>query len=313
MLAFIARRLLSGITLLFVISTLAYFLVFTTTDGVSMRLLGDLATPEQLAAKDAELGLNKPVFERFFDWASHAITGDFGVSWFTNEPIMDALANRLPVTVTIVVFAILVSAALAVVLGMAAAIKGGWIDRLVQVLAVAGFAVPAFVVAIVLITLFAVNWMLLPATGWVPLSDDPGGWFASLILPTLSLVVATVASSAQQIRSAIKAVMERDWVRTLRSRGVPEREILFKHVLRSAAPAGLTVLSLQFVGLLGGSVIIESVFALPGVGQLAVSSTSLGDTPVIMGVVVYTVIIVILVNLLVDLINGWLNPKVRVQ
>jgi peptide/nickel transport system permease protein len=196
---------------------------------------------------------------------------------------------------------------------MAAAIKGGWIDRLVQVLAVAGFAVPAFVVAIVLITLFAVNWMLLPATGWVPLSDDPGGWFASLILPTLSLVVATVASSAQQIRSAIKAVMERDWVRTLRSRGVPEREILFKHVLRSAAPAGLTVLSLQFVGLLGGSVIIESVFALPGVGQLAVSSTSLGDTPVIMGVVVYTVIIVILVNLLVDLINGWLNPKVRVQ
>ena len=313
MLAFIARRLLSGITLLFVISTLAYFLVFTTTDGVSMRLLGDLATPEQLAAKDAELGLNKPVFERFFDWASHAITADFGVSWFTNEPIMDALANRLPVTVTIVVFAILVSAALAVVLGMAAAIKGGWIDRLVQVLAVAGFAVPAFVVAIVLITLFAVNWMLLPATGWVPLSDDPGGWFASLILPTLSLVVATVASSAQQIRSAIKAVMERDWVRTLRSRGVPEREILFKHVLRSAAPAGLTVLSLQFVGLLGGSVIIESVFALPGVGQLAVSSTSLGDTPVIMGVVVYTVIIVILVNLLVDLINGWLNPKVRVQ
>ncbi len=313
MLAFIARRLLSGITLLFVISTLAYFLVFTTTDGVSMRLLGDLATPEQLAQKDAELGLDKPVFERFLDWAGHAITGDFGVSWFTNEPIMDALANRLPVTVTIVLFAIFISAALAVVLGMAAAIKGGWIDRLVQVLAVAGFAVPAFVVAIVLITFFAVNWMLLPATGWVPLSDDPGGWFASLILPTLSLVVATVASSAQQIRSAIKAVMQRDWVRTLRSRGVPEREILFKHVLRSAAPAGLTVLSLQFVGLLGGSVIIESVFALPGVGQLAVSSTSLGDTPVIMGVVVYTVIIVILVNLIVDLINGWLNPKVRVQ
>lgn len=320
MLAFIARRLLSGITLLFVISTLAYFLVFTTTDGVSMRLLGDLATPEQLAAKDAELGLNKPVFERFLDWAGHAINGDFGVSWFTNEPIMDALANRLPVTVTIVVFAIVISAALAVLLGMAAAIKGGAIDRLVQVLAVAGFAVPAFVVAIVLISFFAVNFsglipvdLLLPATGWVPFSDDPVLWLKSALLPTVSLVVATVASSAQQIRSAIKAVMERDWVRTLRSRGVPEREILFKHVLRSAAPAGLTVLSLQFVGLLGGSVIIESVFALPGVGQLAVSSTSLGDTPVIMGVVVYTVIIVIFVNLLVDLINGWLNPKVRVQ
>ena len=138
-------------------------------------------------------------------------------------------------------------------------------------------------------------------------------WAASIILPAASLVVATVASSAQQIRSAIKSVMERDWVRTLRSRGVPEREILFKHVLRSAAPAGLTVLSLQFVGMLGGSVIIENIFALPGVGQLAVTSTGLGDTPVVMGVVVYSVIIVILVNLAVDLINGWLNPKVRVQ
>jgi peptide/nickel transport system permease protein len=129
----------------------------------------------------------------------------------------------------------------------------------------------------------------------------------------VSLIIATVASSAQQIRSAIKAVKERDWVRTLRSRGVPEREILFKHVLRSAAPAGLTVLSLQFVGLLGGSVIIESIFALPGMGQLAVNSTGLGDTPVIMGVVVFTVIIVVVVNLIVDLINGWLNPKVRVS
>lgn len=313
MLAFIAKRLGSGILLLAVISTLAYFLVFTTTDGVALRLLGDMATPAQLHAKEVELGLDRPVFERFITWATHALQGDFGTSWFTSEPIMSALANRLPVTITIVLVAIGIAAVLAVVLGMAAAIKGGWIDRLVQVVAIAGFAIPAFVVAIALVFVFAVNWMLLPATGWVPLTENPGMWAASIVLPASSLVVATVASSAQQIRSAIKSVMERDWVRTLRSRGIPEREILFKHVLRSAAPAGLTVLSLQFVGMLGGSVIIENIFALPGVGQLAVSSTGLGDTPVVMGVVVYSVIIVILVNLAVDLINGWLNPKVRVQ
>jgi peptide/nickel transport system permease protein len=132
------------------------------------------------------------------------------------------------------------------------------------------------------------------------------------VLPVLSLVIATVASAAQQIRSAFKDVLSRDWVRTLRSRGIKNSEILFKHVLRSAAPSGLTVLSLQFVGMLGGSVIIESIFALPGIGHLAVDSTAQGDTPVVMGVVLYTVIVVILVNLAVDLINGWLNPKVRV-
>ena len=238
MLAFIAKRLGSGILLLGVISTLAYFLVFTTTDGVALRLLGDMATPEQLRAKEVELGLDRPIFERFLSWATHALQGDFGTSWFTSESIISSLANRLPVTITIVFVAIFVAAILAVILGMAAAIKGGWIDRMVQVVAIAGFAVPAFVVAIGLVFVFAVNWMLLPATGWVPLTDNPGMWAASIILPAASLVVATVASSAQQIRSAIKSVMERDWVRTLRSRGVPEREILFKHVLRSAAPAG---------------------------------------------------------------------------
>jgi peptide/nickel transport system permease protein len=313
MFAFIARRLGSGALLLAVISSLAYFLVFYTTEGVSLRLLGDGATDADLAAKDAELGLDRPLLERYITWALAALRGDFGTSWFTNEPIADAIANRLPVTLSLVAVAILISAILAVVLGMAAAIKGGAIDRLVQFLAVLGFAVPGFVIAILMVTAFAINIMIFPATGYVPLSEDPGAWALSLTLPAVSLIIATVASSAQQIRSAIKAVKERDWVRTLRSRGVPEREILFKHVLRSAAPAGLTVLSLQFVGLLGGSVIIESIFALPGMGQLAVNSTGLGDTPVIMGVVVFTVIIVVVVNLIVDLINGWLNPKVRVS
>jgi peptide/nickel transport system permease protein len=312
MFAFIARRLGSGALLLLVISTLAYFLVFFSTSNVAMNILGDEATAEMIAQKNAELGLDRPLLTRYFEWLTNALQGNLGTSWFINEAIIDGLANRLPITMTLVLGAILIAAILATVLGMAAAVKGGVIDRVVQFLAVAGFAVPGFVVAIFLVTLFAINLALLPATGWVAITEDPAAWALSLILPVASLVLATVASAAQQIRSAIKSVMDRDWVRTLRSRGIKPTEILFKHVLRSAAPAGLTVLSLQFVGLLGGSVIIESIFALPGIGQMAVQSTSIGDTPVVMGVVVFTVIIVILVNLAVDLINGWLNPKVRV-
>ncbi len=313
MLSFIARKTISGAFLLLVISSLAYFLVFFSVDGVAYRLLGDAATEADVLAKNAELGLDRPFIVRYLDWLANALNLDFGVSWFTNEPIMQGLANRLPVTITLVAIAILISAILAVVLGMTAAIKGGWIDKAVQFLAIAGFAVPGFVIAVISVTIFAINLMLLPATGWVPIEEDPGLWAASLILPVFALVIATVASSAQQIRSAIKNVMEKDWVKTLRSRGIPEREILFKHVLRAAAPAGLTVLSLQFVGMLGGSVIVESIFALPGIGSYAVSATASGDTPVVMGVVVFTVLVVIFVNLIVDLINGWLNPKVRVK
>ena len=138
-------------------------------------------------------------------------------------------------------------------------------------------------------------------------------WAKSITLPVISLVIATMTSAAQQIRSAVKAVLERDFIRTLTSRGISRREIIFKHVLRAAAPAGLTVLSLQFVGMLGGTVIVEKIFALPGMGDLIENATASGDTPLVMGIVVYSVIIVIVVNLAVDLLNGWLNPKVRVK
>jgi peptide/nickel transport system permease protein len=313
MLAFLARRLGSGVLLVAVISTLTFFLLYFSSDGVARNILGDNATPEQLVAKKHELGLDQPILSRFFDWAAHALQGNLGSSWFTSQPVLDALSTRLPVTMTLVISSILVAAILATLLGMAAAVKGGWIDRVVQFVAIGGFAVPGFVVAVASVTVFAVNLALLPATGWVPFDQNPALWLQSLVLPVSSLVIATVASAAQQIRSAFKDILTRDWVRTLRSRGLNEREILFKHVLRSAAPAGLTVLSLQFVGLMGGSVIIESVFSLPGMGQLAVQSTAQGDTPVVMGVVVISVIIVIVVNLVVDLVNGWLNPKVRVS
>jgi peptide/nickel transport system permease protein len=312
MISFIAKRVLSGIGLLLAISTMAYFLIFSSSTNIALNILGQDATDEQILAKQQELGLNLPIFERYLDWLSQAIRGNFGSSWFNSETVVSALLNRLPVTLTIVIFAMSIAAVLAISLGTVAAIKGGWVDRVVQIMAIVGFAIPGFLLAIILVTFLAIRIKLLPATGWVDFAEDPANWGKSLILPVTSLVLATVASAAQQIRSAIKSVMERDFVRTLTSRGIPRREIIVKHILRAAAPAGLTVLSLQFVGMLGGSVIIEKIFALPGMGELAVNATTQGDTPVVMGVVVYTVLIVIVVNLAVDLLNGWLNPKVRV-
>jgi peptide/nickel transport system permease protein len=275
--------------------------------------LGPDAPQDSILAKQKELGLDQSLFNRYLDWSQNAIKGNFGNSWFSSESVVGAILHRLPVTLTLVAFAMLIAATLATLLGIAAATKGGWVDKFVQILAIAGFAIPGFLLAVFLVTGLAIKIHLLPATGWVPFADSPTNWAKSLILPVTSLVVATVASAAQQIRSAIKQVLEKDFVKTLTSRGISRNEIIFKHILRSAAPAGLTVLSLQFVGMLGGSVIVEKIFALPGMGELAVNATAMGDTPVVMGVVVYTVIIVITVNLIVDLVNGWLNPKVRVQ
>ncbi len=313
MIAFIARKIASGAILLLVISSLAYFLMFFSSGNIARTILGDTASLEQIAEKERELGLDRPILERYMEWIGGAVQGDFGVSWQSSQPIFDELLTRVPVTLTLVILTIIITALIATALGMFAAVKGGIVDRLVQVLGVAGFAIPNFVIAIFLVSFIAIQLFLLPATGWVDFSIDPAMWAQSLILPVTSLVIGAVASSAQQIRSAVKNILEKDWVRTLRSRGLSEREILLKHVLRAAAPAGLTILSLQFVGMLGGAVIIEQIFALPGMGALALASTTVGDTPVVMGVVVVTVVVVILVNLFVDLANGWLNPKVRVN
>lgn len=313
MLTFILKRLAAGVALLFVISTLTFITLNFSSRNIARNLLGEFATPDAIVAKQAELGLDQPLITRYLDWLAGAVTGDLGRSWFTSEPVMSALGNRLPVTLTVVSIALVIAALLAAGLGLAAAVRRGWIDRVVQFVSLAGDALPSFVIAIILVTFFAIQLALFPATGFVAFGENPGLWLASLVLPVTALVFQLVASSAQQFRSAIIDVRRRDFVRTLRSRGLGETEILLKHVLRGAAPPALTILSLQFVGLLGGSVIIEQIFALPGIGQAAVMSTTQGDIPMVMGIVIYTVAMVIIVNLIVDLLNGWLNPKVRVQ
>ena len=306
------RRLLSGIVIAFVVSVASFVLLYFSSSTIVVNFLGESATPELIAAKEAELGLDQPLFTRYIDWLGAALQGDFGTSWFTNQPVTATLAARLPVTMTLVISTIIVTAIIATILGVTAAVRRGWVDRLIQGAAVIGDAIPGFVLAVVFVTIFAINLRLFPATSTIVPNAGVGAWVSSLFLPVVAISISAITGGAQQIRSAVIAQSERDYVRTLRSRGISEREILFKNVLRSAAPAGLTVLSLQFIGMLGASVIIEQIFALPGMGAIAVISSVQGDLPIVMGIVMYTVVIVIIVNLLVDLANGWLNPKVRV-
>lgn len=311
MTTFILKRLGSGLVVLFAVSILVFSLLYISSGSIARNILGDQATPEQLAVKEAELGLDQPIVARYFSWLTDALGGDLGTSWFTSEPVAHALATRIPVTMTMVVAAMILIAIIATLIGVAAAVKRGWVDRAVQIGAIIGDSIPGFVIGIILVTVLAIQMGLFPATSTISPGEPASAWILSLTLPVAALLINGVTGGAQQIRSAVIKQLERDYVRTLRSRGIGEREILFRHVLRSAAPAGLTVLSLQLIGMLGGVVIIEQIFALPGMGPLAVAATSQSDQPVVMGVVMYTVAVVIVVNLIVDLLNGWLNPKVR--
>ena len=313
MITFILKRLGSGLVTLFAVSILTFSLLYVSSGSIARNILGDQATPEQLAVKEAELGLDQPIITRYFSWLTGALGGDLGTSWFTSEPVANALATRIPVTMTMVFSAMILIAIVATLIGVAAAVKRGWVDRVVQIGAIIGDSIPGFVIGIILVTILAIQMGLFPATSTISPGVGADAWLLSLALPVIALLINGVTGGAQQIRSAVIKQLERDYVRTLRSRGIGEREVLFKHVLRSAAPAGLTVLSLQLIGMLGGVVILESIFALPGMGPMAVTATIQSDQPVVMGVVMYTVAVVIVVNLIVDLLNGWLNPKVRVS
>lgn len=308
----IARRLLSGIVLLFVIATITFFLLHAGGTSVARTLLGETATQQQILAKTQELGLDRPVIAQYFDWLGHALRGDFGTSWLSNQPVTTALLDRLPVTLSIAIGAILLTTVLSTALGVLAAVYRGWIDRLVQVLGIVGFAMPGLWLALILVVTFAINLKLFPATGYVPFAQSPAEWARSLTIPVVAIAVSSIAATAQQLRSSMIGTLNDDYMRTLRSRGLSERSVIFKHALRNAAPTGLTVLSLHFISLLGSTVVIEKIAALPGIGSMILSATVGGDNPQVLGVVVMMVIVVIVVNLVIDLANGWLNPKARI-
>ncbi|MFE5123883.1 ABC transporter permease [Streptomyces sp. NPDC056669] len=313
MLAFLIRRIAAGAALVVVVATATFLLLNLTGTDVARNILGETATRSAVTAKSHELGLDQPLVERYWHWAEQALRGDLGSSWFTGAPVNQSLVDTLPVTLSIVLAGLLLAAVLSVALGTAAALRGGWVDRVVQFAAVLGTAVPSFLIALVLAVTLAVQLGWLPATGYVAIDASVIEWLRSIILPAVSLAVAATAATAMQVRGALMDVLRADYVRTLRSRGLSTRSVVFRHALRNAAPPALTVLALQFIGLISGAVVVEKVFGLPGIGTLANSAAVRGDAPVLLGTVVVTVSIVVAVNLLLDIVYGWLNPKVRVS
>jgi peptide/nickel transport system permease protein len=313
MIRFILRRLASGVVLIVVISALAFSLLYANSENIARRILGQNATPELVARKTEELGLDRPLWLQYFDWLSHAVQGQFGRSWFTGELVTTGVTSRLTVTLSIVLGATILAAIIGVLLGVVAATRGGWIDRVVQVVSILGFAIPGFLVALGLVLVFSIELGWFKATGYIPITTSFVGWLSSVTLPIIALAVATIVVVAQQVRGSVTDALGRDYVRTLRSRGLSNRRVVNKHVLRNAGGPALAVLAVQFIGLLGGAVIVEQIFAIPGLGQLAVSSTVKADIPMVMGLVIATGVLVVIVNVLIDLAQAALNPKVRLS
>ncbi|WP_461172718.1 ABC transporter permease [Arthrobacter sp. Z1-9] len=312
MTTYILRRLGTGLLLAMLVTLITFFLLSLSFDAVVRARLGSVATPESVAAMTAELGFDRPVLVQYFEWLAGVLRGDLGTSLFTSEPVGPAVASRLAVTLSIVLVALAITVLISVTLGVVAATRGGLVDRLAQAASLVGYVIPGLLIAIVLVVVFAINLRMLPATGYTPFDVNPGRWAATITIPVIVLVIGGAANITAQVRGTMIDEMRKDYVRTLRTRGISTRSIVLKHALRNAAGPALTVLSFEFIAMLGGALIIEKVFALPGFGTFAFNSSLQGDITVIMGITLFSVLLVVCINLLVDLVNGWLNPKARI-
>lgn len=307
----VLQRLLWSIPTLIIVSALTFVLAWLTPGDAARVVLGTNTDPAAYEQLRLELGLDRPLLEQYTSWLAGAVRGDLGNSLLTHEPVASVLASRIGVTLSLVVLATIAAGLVGLVLGVTAAVRGGAVARIIDIVALVGMSIPVFWLALMLILLFAVQFTWFPATGYVPFAFDPGSWANALVLPVTAAACGGVATIAKQARGALVDAMGSEYVRALRANGLPAHRIILSHALRNAAVPVVTVTSLVMIGLLGGTILVEQVFALPGLGQLAVTSTGQHDLPVLIGVVVVYTLIVVVVNLLADIANGWLSPKMR--
>jgi peptide/nickel transport system permease protein len=313
MLSMVGRRLALSLPLLVIVPTVTFLLAALIPGDVARTILGADATQAQYLQLRQSLGLNEPLLTRYFTWLGNAVHGNLGTSLFWQQPVSSLLDSRLQVTLSLVIGSTALATAVGVVFGVVAALRAGVVGKIVDAIAMVGLAIPNFFLGLLLVTWFAVTLRAFPATGYVPFSQSPGEWLRSIVLPVITLAVPGIAVIAKQTRDAMLEVLDRPFIRTLRAAGVPSRSIIGKHALRNAAIPVVTVTGLIFIASLSGTVLVETVFALPGLGGLVVQATSQHDLPLIQGVAVYFTIAVICVNLLVDLTYSWLDPRVRVS
>lgn len=314
MAGFILQRLLATVPLLVIVSLLVFSLVLLIPGDPAYMLAGEDATPEEIAEIRTDMGLDDPVLVQYGRWAGGLLRGDMGTSMFSDQPVLEVLVQRLPVTLSLAFAAIVIALLIALPAGIISGTRPGrFSDRAVTVGASAGLAIPNFWLGLMLVLVFAIWNDWLPATGYIPLAESFQGWLRHILLPAFTLGLSAGAILTRQLRGAMVDVMNQDYIRSARAKGLPWRQVVLKHGLKNAAIPMVTILGLQANYLLGGTVIVEQVFGMPGLGQLAVASVFTRDLPMIQGVVIMAVFVAVAVNLLVDISYGYFNPKVRPQ
>jgi peptide/nickel transport system permease protein len=312
MAGYILRRIAATVPVMLIVAVLVFLMLRLTPGDPAAVIAGDNANAEQIAAIRTRLGLDQPIVVQFFIWFGQILHGDFGESFFFKKSVAELIASRLEPTLALSLSTILIAVVVAVPLGVLAAYKQGTlIDKIVMGFSVLGFSVPVFVIGYSLIYLFAIELNWLPVQGYQRLADGFGGFLARLILPSLTLAVIYIALIARMTRTSVLDVMGEDYIRTARAKGQVERKVLFNHALRNAAVPIVTIIGFGVALLIGGVVVTESVFTIPGIGRLTVDAVLARDYPTIQAVILLFSFVYVLINLIVDLAYRVFDPRIR--
>jgi peptide/nickel transport system permease protein len=312
MLSFILRRVLAVIPVLLIVAMLVFGLLRMVPGDPAAVIAGDAATNEQVRDIRERLGLEKPIPVQFAIWLGRLVQGDLGQSFFFKKPVADLIAQRFEPTLALGVCALVLAVSVAVPLGVLAAFRqGSWVDRLVMGLSVMGFSLPLFVLGYLLVYIFAVELEWLPVQGYARIAEGFWPFIERLILPSVALSVGYIALIARITRTSVLEVLNEDYIRTARAKGLTDREVLVRHALRNAAVPILTIIGIGLAVLIGGAVVTESVFAIPGLGRLTVEAVLSRDFPVIQALILLFSCGYLLVNLLIDIGYAFLDPRIR--
>ncbi|MDI9336135.1 MAG: ABC transporter permease [Gammaproteobacteria bacterium] len=316
MIRFLFRRILAVLPVLLVVSVIVFLILRLTPGDPAAVIAGDSATATDIANIRLALGLDKSLMIQYFIWLGHLLQGDLGFSYFHNKPVWTLITQRLQPTFSLTLGTMLLSVMIAIPLGTIAAWRlGGWVDRLVSVFSVAGFSVPVFVIAYGLIYVFSIYLKWLPVQGYQPLTINGQSnilkWASHLILPWITLALIYIALLARITRASVSEALTEDYIRTARAKGLEEWKVLLRHALANASVPIVTVVGIGVALLIGGVVVTETVYAIPGIGSLTVDAVLTRDFPVIQGVVLFFSVAYVVVNLLVDLSYLIFDPRIR--
>ncbi|MCX7138283.1 MAG: ABC transporter permease [Proteobacteria bacterium] len=312
MFAYVVRRLFATIVVMAVVAFVVFSLLYLTPGDPAAILAGDAATDDDIRRIRAKLGLDDPFFVRFGGWVWALMHGDLGTSIFTNLPVTHLIGQRIEPTVALTLCTLFISVAVALPLGVIAAAKvGTWVDRAVMAFSVIGFSVPVFVLAYILIMTFSIQLDWLPVQGYRPIKDGVWEWFRHLVLPSTALGTVYIALIARITRASMLDVLAQDYIRTAQAKGLSSNAVLAGHALKNAAVPILTIIGIGIALLIGGAIVTETVFAIPGIGRLTVDAILRRDYPIIQGVILLFSGAYVLVNLAVDLSYMFFDPRIR--